>query len=88
MDLRNVKDLEGKMRICHILYPIGVLLGIASLGASCVVYQISAGWGIFLCCLAVVFTLTGGLAQVMDSYLCAESLYRMTGCRPKKRSRR
>ena len=86
MDLRNVKDLEGKMRICNIIYPIGVGSGIASLAAGYIVSQFSYGWGIFLCCLAVVLALIGGIAQVMESYLYAEDMYRITGHRPKEKT--
>ena len=87
MDLRNVKNLEGKMRICNILYPIGALSGIASLFAGYIVIQSSYGWGIFLCCLAVVLALIAGTAQVMESYLHAEDMYRITGRRPRKKKR-
>ena len=85
MDLRNVKNLEGKMRMCNILYPIGVVTGILSLFAGYIVYSMSPGWGIFLCCLAIVFALIAGIAQVMESYLYAEDLYRITGRRPRKK---
>lgn len=86
MDLRNVKDLEGKMRICNIVYPIGVAAGILSLFAGHIVYSMSPGWGIFLCCLAVVFALIAGTAQVMESYLYAEDMCRITGHRPKEKT--
>ena len=86
MDLRNVRDLQKKMRICNILYPIGLLSGMSSLLAGYIVIQTSYGWGIFLCCLAVVFALIAGTAQVMESYLYAEDLYRITGRRPKKKT--
>ena len=85
MDLRNVKNLEGKMRICNIVYPIGLLSGMASLLAGYIVIQSSYGWGIFLCCLAVVFALIAGTAQVVESYLYAEDMYRITGRRPRKK---
>ena len=87
MDLRNVKDLQKKMRTCNILYPIGLLSGMSSLLAGYIVIQTSYGWGIFLCCLAVVFALIAGTVQVMGSYLYAEDLYRITGRRPKKKKR-
>lgn len=85
MDLRNVKNLEGKMRICNILYPVGVITGILSLFAGYIVYSINPVWGVFLCCLAIVFALIAGTAQVMESYLHAEDLYRITGRRPRKK---
>lgn len=75
------------MRICSIIYPIGVTSGIASLGAGYIVIKNNFGWGVFLCCLAVVFALIAGIAQVMESYLYAEDMYRITGRRPKKKKR-
>ena len=87
MDLRNVKDLDGKMRICNILYPIGLVTGILSLFAGYIVIQSSYSWGIFLYCLAVFLALVAGTAQVMEVYLYAEDQYRITGRRPGKKKK-
>ena len=87
MDLRNVKDLQKKMRICSIIYPIGALGGVASLFAGYIVCEtVSYGWGLFLCCFAVLLALIAGTAQVLESLLYAEDLYRITGRRPKKKT--
>ena len=86
MDLRNVKNLEGKMRICNIIYPVGVVTSVLSLFAGYIVIQTSYGLGVFLCGLAVVLALIAGIAQVMESYLYVEEMDRITGRRPRKKN--
>ena len=85
MNLRNVKNLEGKMRICNIIYPVGVVTGVLSLFAGYIVIQTSYGLGVFLCGLAVVLALIAGIAQVMESYLYVEEMDRITGRRPRNK---
>ena len=74
------------MRICNIIYPIGALGGVASLFAGAIVIQTSYGWGLFLCCFAVFLALIAGTAQVLEAYLHAEDMYRITGRRPRKKN--
>lgn len=88
MDLRNVKDLEGKTRICDTLYKIGLVGAVASpFAAYITIHSVSLGWGVFLCCLGVVMALVAGTAQVTGSYLHAEDMYRISGRRPEKKRR-
>ena len=88
MDLRNVKNLQRKMHMCGTIYTIGLVCSLLSLFAGWIVYELSPGWGIFLCCLAVFLALITGTAQVMESYLCAEDMYRITGRRPRKKKKK
>lgn len=74
------------MRICNIIYPIGALGGVASLFAGAIVIQSSYGWGLFLYCFAVFLALIAGTAQVLEAYLHAEDMYRITGRRPRKKN--
>lgn len=83
MDLRNVKDLQKKIRICEIVYDIGLVLSFSTLFAGYVVYYLlDSGWGPVLCCLAVFLALITGTAQVLEALLNAEDMYRITGRRP------
>lgn len=76
------------MLICDTLYKIGLVGAVASPFAVYIVTHLaSLGWGVFLCCLGVVFALVAGTAQVIGSYLHAEDMYRITGRRPEKKRR-
>ena len=86
MDLRNVKNPQKKIHICGTIYTIGLVCSLLSLFAGWIVYEASPGWGIFLCCLAIFLALVTGTAQVLESCLYAEDMYRITGRRPRKKS--
>lgn len=89
MDLRNVKDLQKKIRTCEVIHTVGLVLSFSTLFAGYVVYYLlSSGWGLALCCLAVVFALITGTAQVLGTYLEAEDMYRITGRRPKNKKKK
>lgn len=89
MDLRNVKDLQKKIRICEIAYDIGLVLSFSTLFAGYVVYYLlSSGWGLVLCCLAVFLALITGTAQIMESLLHVEDMYRITGHRPRNKKKK
>lgn len=88
MDLRNVKNLQKKMHTCDTICTIGLVCSLMSLVAGWIVYWLSPGWGIFLCCLAVFLELITGTAQVIESLLHDEDMYRLTGRRPKPKNKK
>ena len=86
MDLSKVKNLQRKMDICDRVHLVGFI--------ACVIAYASGGvflWthhvlGVILLCVSVLLALISGSAQVMESLLYAEDLYRITGRRPKKKT--
>ena len=89
MDLRNVKDLQKKIRICEIIYDVGLVLSFSTLFAGYVVYYLlSSGWGPVLCCFAVFLALVTGTAQILEAFLNAEDMYRITGRRPRNKKKK
>lgn len=83
MDLRNVKDLQKKIRICEIVYDIGLVLSFSTLFAGYVVYYLlGLGWGPVLGCFAVFLALITGTAQILEALLNVEDMYIITGRRP------
>lgn len=84
MDLRNVKDLQKKMHICELIYPIGVVTCLLAFFMGALFMQSNQVTGIILLATAVLLALIAGTAQVIESFLYAEDLYRITGRRPKK----
>jgi hypothetical protein len=86
MDLRNVKDLQKKMRICELIYPIGVVACLLAFFMGALFIESNQVTGIILLAIAVLLALIAGAAQVIGSLLYAEDLYRITGRRPKKKT--
>lgn len=87
MDLTKVKDLQRKMRICDRIHLIGLIACVVAYAAGGVFIWTHYVLGVVLLCVSVLLALIGGSAQVMESLLYAEDLYRITGRRPNKRSR-
>lgn len=88
MDLRNVKNLQKKMRICELVYPIGVVASSLAFLVGALFINTNQVTGIILLGLSILLALIAGTAQVIESLLYAEDLYRITGRRPKKKSKR
>ena len=86
MDLRNVKDLQKKMHICELIYPIGVVACLVSFSTAAAFINTSRVTGLILLGVSVLLALISGSAQVIESLLYAEDLYRITGRRPKKKT--
>ena len=88
MDLSKVKDLQRKMDICDRVHSVGFI--------ACVIAYASGGaflWthhvlGVILLCVSVLLALISGSAQVMESLLYAEDLYRITGRCPRKKDKK
>ena len=87
MDLRNVKDLQKKMYICGLIYLFGIIACLLVFFMGALFINLHRVTGIVLLAAAVLLALISGTAQVMESYLYAEDLYRITGRRPKKKKR-
>lgn len=88
MDLRNVKDLQKKMRICELIYPIGVVTCSLTFLVGALFINTNQVTGIILLGISILLALIAGAAQVIESLLYAEDLYRITGRRPEKKSKR
>jgi hypothetical protein len=86
MDLKNVKDLQKKMRICELIYPIGVVACSLTFLVGALFINTNQVTGIILLGLSILLALIAGAAQVLESLLYAEDLYRITGRRPKKKT--
>ena len=87
MDLTNVKNLQKKMHICNRIHSIGFIACITAYASGAVFLWTNKVTGIVLLGIAVLLALISGIAQVMESLLYAEDLYRITGRRPKKKTR-
>jgi len=88
MDLTNVKDLQKKMRICSRIHSIGLITCIIAYASSAMFLWTNKVTGIVLLGIAVLLALISGIAQVMESLLYAEDLYRITGRRPRKKNKK
>lgn len=85
MDLTNVKDLKKKMRICNRIHSIGLIACVVAYAIGAVLINTYKVTGIVLLAASVLVALISGSAQVMESLLYAEDLYRITGRRPQKK---
>jgi hypothetical protein len=88
MNLTKVKDLQKKMRICNRIHSIGFIACIIAYALGGVFLWINNVIGIVLLAVSVLLALIGGIAQVMESLLYAEDLYRITGRRPRKKNKK
>jgi uncharacterized sodium:solute symporter family permease YidK len=88
MDLTNVKDLQKKMRICDRIHSIGFIACIIAYATGGMFLWTNKVTGIVLLGIAVLLALISGIAQVIESLLYAEDLYRITGRRPRKKNKK
>ena len=88
MDLTNVKGLQKKMRICDLIHSIGLIACITAYASGGVFLWTNKVTGIVLLAVSVLLALISGIAQVMESLLYAEDLYRTSGYRPRKKNKK
>lgn len=88
MDLTKVKDLQKKMCICDRIHSIGFIACIIAYASGGVFLWTHHVLGVVLLCVSVLLALISGSAQVIESLLYAEDLYRITGRRPRKKNKK
>lgn len=88
MDLTNVKDLQRKMDICNRIHLIGLIACVTAYASGGVFLWTNKVTGIILLAVSVLLALISGIAQVTESLLYAEDLYRTSGYRPRKKNKK
>ena len=88
MDLTKVKDLQRKMDICDRVHSIGFIACIIAYATGGMFLWTHHVLGIILLGVSVLLALVSGSAQVIESLLYAEDLYRITGRRPRKKNKK
>ena len=88
MDLTNVKNLQKKMHICNRIHSIGFIACIIAYATGGMFMWTHHVLGIILLGVSVLLALISGSAQVIESLLYAEDLYRITGRRPRKKNKK
>lgn len=87
MDLSKVKDLQRKMDICDRVHLVGLIACAIAYAGGGVFIWAHYVLGVVLLGVSVLLALISGSAQVMESLLYAEERYRITGRRPKKKTK-
>ena len=86
--MTKVKNLQRKMDICDRVHSIGLIACIIAYATGAVFMWTHHVLGIILLGVSVLLALISGSAQVMESLLYAEDLYRITGRRPRKKNKK